>query len=77
MIDVLIALLRDTNMASTYEVLLIWTKQFTEYNTYEKLHRDLNLGEVVYISIIYHISNSLLLNFYDDYFGAQISVAIR
>ena len=43
-----------TNMASPYKALDIWLKHFSN-NAHMNHRTDLNLGEVVYISFIFHI----------------------
>jgi len=54
---------RGTNMTSPCQALNIWVKHFSN-NARMKNRKDLDLGEVVYITIIYHISDPYSNLFY-------------
>ena len=62
---------KDTTMASPYKAPDKFGWHISANNAQMKNSRDLILGKVVYISIIYGISHSWLfsLNCYDFYFG--------
>ena len=54
-----------TNMAALYKLAKFWWNTFPK-NTRMKNRTDLILGEIVYISIIYHYPDSrLFFNFFD------------
>ena len=63
---------KGTNMASQYKLYKFGWNSFPKHAGM-KLYTDLNLGEVVYISIIYHIPDSRLnlLNGYDFHFRCK------
>lgn len=83
MTDVLVVIgclsvLRDINMAS-HTKLYNFGRNISPKKSRMKNYTEVNIGEIVYISIIYYISNSWLhlLNVYNGYFRAQISASMR